>query len=78
MENILGKSASKVQTALNQYGLDLKILTMQDSTRTCAEAAQTIGCQVGQIVKSMIFRGKTSGTPLLIIASGTNRINEKK
>ncbi|WP_094602747.1 hypothetical protein SPSIL_000090 [Sporomusa silvacetica DSM 10669] len=50
---------------------------MQGSTRTCVEAA-TIGCEVGQIVKSMIFRGKTTGIPILIIVSGNNRINEKK
>lgn len=78
MANALGKSAAKVQAELNKYGLELKVVTMQSSTRTCLEAANTIGCQVGQIVKSMIFRGKTSGTPVLIVASGDNRINEKK
>lgn len=78
MAKLLGKSASKIQEELNKYGLELKVVTMQDSTRTCVEAANTIGCEVGQIVKSMIFRGKTTGIPILIIASGTNRINEKK
>ncbi|QDR83106.1 YbaK/EbsC family protein [Sporomusa termitida] len=78
MSGILGKSAARIQTELNKYGLELKVVTMQDSTRTCIEAANTIGCEVGQIVKSMIFRGKTSGQPVLIVASGNNRINEKK
>ncbi|HWR08299.1 YbaK/EbsC family protein, partial [Sporomusa sp.] len=78
MSETLGKSAAKIQEALNKYGLELKVVTMQDSTRTCVEAANTIGCEVGQIVKSMIFRGKTSGAPVLIVASGNNRINEKK
>lgn len=78
MSEPLGKSAAKIQAELNKYGLELKVVTMQDSTRTCVEAANAIGCEVGQIAKSMIFRGKTSGMPVLIVASGDNRINEKK
>lgn len=78
MAETLGKSALKIQEELNKYGLELKVITMQASTRTCVEAANTIGCEVGQIVKSMIFRGKTTGMPVLIVASGNNRINEKK
>lgn len=78
MAETLGKSAAKIQDELNKYGLELKVVTMNASTRTCVEAANTIGCQVGQIVKSMIFRGKTTGKPILIAASGNNRINEKK
>ena len=78
MAEALGKSALKIQEELNKYDLELKVVTMQSSTRTCVEAANSIGCEVGQIVKSMIFRGKTTGIPVLIIASGNNRINEKK
>ncbi|MDF2570434.1 MAG: proS 2, partial [Sporomusa sp.] len=74
MEETLGKSAAKIQDELNKYGLKLKVVTMQDSTRTCVEAANTIGCKVGQIAKSMIFRGKNTGMPILIVASGDNRI----
>lgn len=78
MPETLGKSAAKIQEELNKYGLQLKVVTMNSSTRTCVEAANTIGCEVGQIVKSMIFRGKTTGIPILIVASGDNRINEKR
>ncbi len=78
MSETLGKSAAKIQSELNKYGLELKVVTMQETTRTCIEAANSIGCEVGQIVKSMIFQGKTSGQPVLIVASGNNRINEKK
>jgi prolyl-tRNA editing enzyme YbaK/EbsC (Cys-tRNA(Pro) deacylase) len=42
------------------------------------EAAQAVGCQVGQIVKSLIFKGRQSGKPVLVIASGPNRVNEKR
>jgi len=48
------------------------------STRTAVEAASAIGCEVAQIAKSLIFRGATSGDPLLVIASATNRVDEKR
>lgn len=42
------------------------------------EAAQAVGCEVGQIVKSLMFRGKSSQRPLLALVSGSNRVDEKK
>lgn len=73
----LKKSAQIVQDVLNQFGLDLIVKEFPDSTRTAQQAADSIGCQVGQIAKSLIFKGKSSGTPILVIASGKNRVNEK-
>ncbi len=49
-----------------------------ESTRTAQEAADRAGCELGQIVKSLIFKGKDSGKPILILASGPNRVNEKQ
>lgn len=49
-----------------------------ESTRTAQEAADRAGCQLGQIVKSLIFRGKTSGKPILVLTSGANRVDEKR
>lgn len=77
MSSNLKKSAEKVQTTLNEFGLELNVMELSDSTRTAQEAANTIGCTVSQIAKSLIFKGKTSQKPILIVASGTNRINEK-
>lgn len=71
------KSAARVQEALNQFGIPLKVVEMPGSTRTAQEAADAIGCTVSQIAKSLIFMGKSSKQPVLIIASGTNRVNEK-
>ncbi|MGE3874805.1 MAG: YbaK/EbsC family protein [Parvibaculaceae bacterium] len=51
---------------------------MAASTRTAEEAAQACGCEVGQIVKSLVFRGATSGLPYLLLVSGKNRVDEKK
>jgi Cys-tRNA(Pro) deacylase len=77
MSNNLKKSAERVQTALNEFGLELSVMEFSDSTRTAQDAATAIGCEVSQIAKSLIFKGKTSQKPILIVASGTNRINEK-
>ncbi|MGB0935755.1 MAG: YbaK/EbsC family protein, partial [Alphaproteobacteria bacterium] len=46
------------------------------STRTAQDAANTIGCDVAQIVKSLVFQGKESGKPVMILVSGPNRVNE--
>jgi prolyl-tRNA editing enzyme YbaK/EbsC (Cys-tRNA(Pro) deacylase) len=69
-------SAAKVQRALQEHGLSATIQEMPASTRTAKEAAEAIGCTVGQIAKSLVFRGLRSGKPLLVIMSGTNRVNE--
>ncbi len=74
----LSSSAQKVQDALNTLGFSSQVVELPDSTRTAKEAAQAIGCRVEQIVKSLIFRGKQSNRPVLVVASGTNRVNEKR
>lgn len=73
----LSPSALKVQKALNAIGLSLEVVELPGSTRTAQEAAQAVGCQVGQIAKSIIFQGLVSHHPILVIASGPNRVNEK-
>lgn len=77
MSNQLSPSALKVQQALQEMGFELQVVELPDSTRTAAEAAQAVGCQVGQIVKSLVFKAKRSGRPVLVVASGVNRVNEK-
>jgi len=68
-------SAIRVQTAL---GGRFQVLEFDASTRTAADAAAAIGCEVAQIAKSLIFRGARSGRAVLIIASGVDRVDEKK
>ena len=67
-------SALKVQSVL---GDRFEVLEFDASTRTAADAAAAIGCDVAQIAKSLIFRGGTSGRAVLIIASGVDRVDEK-
>lgn len=74
----LSASAQKVQDALAARGLSLQVLELPDSTRTASEAAQAIGCTVGQIVKSLVFKARRSEKPILVIASGSNRVDERK
>ena len=66
MPSSIKKSAEKVQAALDKFGLELKVIELPDSTRTAQEAAKAIGCTVGQIAKSLIFKGKTSQNPILL------------
>ena len=73
---MLKPSAQKVQDALNALGFqDFKVLELPASTRSAVEAAQAVGCQVGQIAKSLVFKTKNSQRPLLVIASGVNRVD---
>lgn len=75
---MLSPSAQKVQDALQIFGLSLQVVELPASTRTSAEAAQAAGCAVGQIAKSIIFRAVQSNRPVLVITSGSNRVEERK
>ena len=74
----LSASAQKVQDALVARGMRLQVMELPGSTRTASEAAQAIGCTVGQIVKSLVFKARRSGKPVLVIASGSNRVDERR
>jgi prolyl-tRNA editing enzyme YbaK/EbsC (Cys-tRNA(Pro) deacylase) len=76
VRNTLSPSARKVSEALLALGYEYNIIEFLDSTRTSADAAERVGCQLGQIVKSLIFRGLTTGKPVLVLTSGANRVNE--
>lgn len=75
--NDLKPASRRVAEAAEKSGLLVNIVTHAQSTRTAEEAAAACGCAVGQIVKSLVFQGKTSGAPLLLLVSGANRVNEK-
>ena len=78
MSSKISSSARKVQEALNEYGVSCQVVEMPQSTRTADDAARAVGCQVGQIVKSLVFQGQQSHQALLVATSGANRVNEKK
>ena len=74
----LSNSAKRVQEYLSSRGFAFEVKELPDSTRTAQEAADSIGCDLGQIAKSLIFREKNTDQPILVIASGSNRVDVKK
>ena len=71
----LSPSAQRVQAALAARDIDLHVLELSESTRTADDAANAVGCEVGQIAKSLVFRGRQSDAPILFVVSGANRVN---
>ena len=73
----LSPTAQKIQNLLFELGYPYTVIEHTESTRTAQEAADQAGCELGQIVKSLIFKGKHTEKPILVLASGPNRVNEK-
>ena len=69
-------TVKKVSDALEQAGTPFRMVEFTESTRTAQEAADRVGCELGQIVKSLIFKGRQTGNPILVLTSGVNRVNE--
>ena len=69
-------TAARVQERLRERGLDVSVQVLPDSTRTAGEAAAAVGCEVGQIVKSLVFiRGEE---PLMVLCAGDRRVASKR
>lgn len=73
----LSPSARRVQELLDAAGLGHRVVEHDGSTRTSEDAAAAIGCTVAQIAKSLIFRARDTGRPVLVVASGVNRVDDK-
>ena len=71
-------SAERVRHTLAALGHTPDIREFSETTRTSAEAAAAIGCTVAQIAKSLVFRAVGSNRAVLVIASGANRVDEKR
>lgn len=69
-------AAEKVQTAITEHGLDRRVIELDVHARTSQQAADALGVRVGQIVKSLVFTA--DGRPLLVVASGANRVDERR
>src|SRR4030066_1792268 len=77
MKEPLSQRAARFQEAIAGLGLSGRVVQLQATTRTARDAAQAIGCGVEQVCKSLVFRGEHSGEPVLVIASGVNRVDEE-
>jgi len=69
-------SSDRVAAVLRDAGLGDQVREFPQGTRTAEEAAAAVGCEVGQICKSLVFR--VGDAPLLVIASGANRVDEAR
>lgn len=78
MTFVLSNSAHRVQNFLAEKGFSFEVKELPGSTRTAQEAADSIGCEVAQIAKSLVFREKDTNLPILVIASGSNRVDVAK
>jgi len=72
----LPAAAARVASAAEAQGLAITVRLHAAPTRSAEEAAAACGCDVGQIVKSLVFRGAESNRPDLLLVSGRNRVDE--
>lgn len=78
MTKPLSRSARRIQQAIENRGFDFIVRELPQSTRTAQDAANAIGCDVGQIVKSLIFRVEDTDKAVLALVSGNNRVDMRK
>ena len=78
MSTALSPSVRKVQDTLTVLGFPNEVVELESTTRTSADAARAVGGRVEQIAKSIVFQGGKTHKPILVIASGPNRVNEHR
>lgn len=71
----MAKANDRFMTAAQQLGLDPQFELYPEGTRTAVDAAAAVGCDVAQIVKSLVF--VADGSPVLALTSGANRVDLK-
>jgi prolyl-tRNA editing enzyme YbaK/EbsC (Cys-tRNA(Pro) deacylase) len=74
----LPEAARRVALLLETHGYAKPIVMLPATGKTSAEAAAGLGCAIAQIAKSIIFRRVSDDAPVLVIASGANRVDEAK
>jgi prolyl-tRNA editing enzyme YbaK/EbsC (Cys-tRNA(Pro) deacylase) len=70
------QNARRVVDGARDVGLDIELREFPEGTRTAEDAARAIGCEVGQIVKSLVFL--LDGLPVMALVSGANRLDEHR
>jgi prolyl-tRNA editing enzyme YbaK/EbsC (Cys-tRNA(Pro) deacylase) len=66
-------TAAKLRDRLCGHGLEIEVRMLADSARTAAEAAAALGCETGQIVKSLVF--VRDGEPVMVLCAGDRRVD---
>ncbi len=75
---MLKDSAQRVQDALAQWHHPHPVIELEASSHTASDAATALQCEIGQIVKSLIFQGSATKLPYLLLLSGVNRVDLSK
>ncbi len=70
------ESVRRVRDAPEERGVRPEFVELEATARSARDAAAALGCRVGQIVKSLVFRGADTGSPVLVLASGPNRVDK--
>jgi prolyl-tRNA editing enzyme YbaK/EbsC (Cys-tRNA(Pro) deacylase) len=71
-------SVLRVREALKEQGFEPKVVVLERTARSATEAADALGVRVTQIVKSLVFRGRRTDRPVLVLADGANRVDENR
>lgn len=77
-ETALPESVERVARLLRDIGHEQPVLMLASSGKTCAQAAASLGCDVGEIAKSIVFKRLGDDAAVMVIASGADRIDEAK
>jgi len=71
----MSKSLKRVRAALAAAGGGVEVVELAEGTRTAADAAAAVGCEIDQIAKSIIFRAETTGAAVLFVTAGGNQVH---
>ena len=77
MKQSSSSAGMRVHDTLAGAGLSIEVVEFEKSTRSAQDAAIAIGCSVGQIVKSLIFKRRDTAEPVLLLVSGANNVSER-
>ncbi|MEC5324936.1 YbaK/EbsC family protein [Aurantimonas sp. A3-2-R12] len=69
-------AVARVEADAEAKGLKIAVVETAKSARSAEEAAKAVGASVGQIVKSLVFKGTATGQAYLLLVSGANRVDE--
>ena len=74
----LTAAEQRVENVLRDHNSTAQIVQLDELAHTAQQAADALGVDVAQIVKSLIFKGAESGEAYLLLVSGANRVHEKR
>ncbi|HEX2529982.1 MAG TPA: YbaK/EbsC family protein [Burkholderiaceae bacterium] len=78
LDNRLPDTAQRVADLLRELGHDKPVVMLPETGKTSAEAAAGLGCSVAEIAKSIVFRRLADDAAVMVVASGANRVDERK